>query len=122
MLHLVDVLVLLAACNGEDGRPTYSASQVKTALAAEGLPVHQFRGELRSNRGFWIIVFESPKDAQARKNDFYDHGALGQPEPIDTLANIVVYTTKRLGTPVRDRIKSALSRLSDGPSDQLSAR
>jgi hypothetical protein len=114
----VAVLILLAACGGEDGSPAYSASEVKAAFVAEGLPLHEFRGELRSNRGFWIIIFASPEDAQARKDNFYgDDGALGQPEPIDSVANVVVYSTRQLDEPIRDGIESALSRLSRALSE-----
>jgi hypothetical protein len=119
---LVVALLFLAGCGGNDSRPTYSDSEVKTAFSAEGLNLRDVRGELRSNRGFWIVVFSSPKEAEARANLYENSGALGQPDPIYSAANIVVYTTQRLNRPVAERVEAALTRLSRMSDERGSAQ
>jgi hypothetical protein len=108
----VVALLLVAGCGGNDGSPTYSESEVKTAFSAEGLNLRDVRGELRSNEGFWIVVFSSPEEAESRANLYENSGALGQPDPIYGTANIVLYTTQRLKSPVAERVEAELTRLS----------
>jgi hypothetical protein len=106
-------LVIVAGCGGGDEGVTYSRSEVRKAFSAEGISLSEVGGELRSNQGFWVLVFESPKEANARANLYEGSGTLGQPEIAYHHANIVVYTAEQLSGPVRERIEAALARLSE---------
>jgi hypothetical protein len=65
---LAVALVILTGCGGGDESPTFSRSEVRDAFSAKGIGLSEVRGELRSNQGFWILVFGSPKEAQARES------------------------------------------------------
>lgn len=108
-------LVILAGCGGGgDESQTYSRSEVREVFRAEGISLSEVGGELRSNQGFWILVFESPEEAQARANLYEGSGTLGQPEIAYHAANIVVYTTyEHLSGPVSEKVEAALARLSE---------
>jgi hypothetical protein len=119
---LVAVLAVLAGCGangasfGEAPKappsPNYSVSDVQNAFGAEGLTLHLADDELRSNNGFSILLFDNPKEAEARAGIYQYDAALGQPEAIYRQANLVIYATQRLDKPVDDRVKAALTRLS----------
>jgi hypothetical protein len=106
-------LVILAGCGAGDERPTYSRSEVRDVFSAEGISLSEVSGELRSDEGFWVLVFESPKQANARANLYEGAGTLGQPEIAYHMANIVVYTAEELGGPLSQRVEAALARLSE---------
>jgi hypothetical protein len=62
-------LAILAGCGGGgDESQTHSRSEVRDAFRAEGIILSEVGGELRSNQGFWLLVFESAEEAQARAN------------------------------------------------------
>jgi hypothetical protein len=108
-------LIIFAGCGGGDEGPTFSRSEVRDAFSAEGINLSEVgRGELRSEQGFWILVFESPEEAQARANLYEGSGTLGQPEIAYKVANLVVYTAYRqLRGPVSERVEAALARLNE---------
>ena len=106
-------LIILAGCGGGDESPTYSRAEVQNAFRAEGISLSEVGGELRSNQGFWVLVFESPKEANAGANLYEGSGTLGQPEIAYHLANIVVYTDEQLTAPVSERVEAALARVSE---------
>jgi hypothetical protein len=107
-------LVILAGCGGGDESATYSRSEVRDAFSAEGISLREVGGELRSNQGFWVLVFESPEEATARANLYEGSGTLGQPEIAYHVANIVVYTAyEQLSGPVSERVEAALARMSE---------
>jgi hypothetical protein len=118
---LVAVLVVLAGCGangaslGEAPKappsPNYSVSDVQNAFGAEGLALHLADDELRSNRGFSILLFDNGYEAKARAGIYQYDAALGQPEAIYSQANFVIYVTQRLDRPVDDRVQAALARL-----------
>lgn len=105
-------LVILAGCGGGDESPTYSRSEVRDAFSAEGISLRAVGGELRSDQGFWILVFGSPDEANARANLYEGSGTLDRPEIAYSVANIVVYTAyERLSGTVTKRVEEALARL-----------
>jgi hypothetical protein len=105
---------MLAGCGGGgDESPVYSRSEVRDVFRAEGMNLSEVGGELRSNQGFWILVFESPDEAQERANLYEGSGTLGQPEIAYQAANIVVYTAEQLTGPVSEKVEAALARLSE---------
>jgi hypothetical protein len=108
-------LGILAGCGGGgDESPTYSRAQVRDAFRAEGISLREVGAESRSNQGFWILVFESPEEAQARANLYEGSGTLVTPEIAYHAANIVVYTAdQRLSGPVSEKVEAALARLSE---------
>jgi hypothetical protein len=118
---LVGVLAVLAGCGangaslGEAPKdlpsPSYSVSDVQNAFGAEGLSLHLADDELRSKQGFSILLFDNPKEAEARAGIYQYDAALGQPEAIYRQANLVIYATRRLDSPVDDRVQAALTRL-----------
>jgi hypothetical protein len=110
---LAVALVIFAGCGGGDDHPTFSRSEVRDAFKAEGISLSEVgRGELRSEQGFWILVFDSAEEAQAGANLYEGSGTLGQPEIAYHVANIVVYTAYRqLRGPVSERVEAALARL-----------
>ena len=106
-------LVLATGCGGGDDAPTYSRSEVMDAFSAEGIKLSEVGGELRSNQGFWLLVFDSAEQADARPNPYEGSGTLGQPEIVSHLANIVVYTAyDQLEGAARERVGAVLARLS----------
>ena len=109
-------LVIVAGCGGGGGdeSPTYSRSEVRDAFRAEDISLSEVGAELRSSQGFWILVFESPEEAQARANLYEGSGTLGQPEIAYQVANIVVYTAdEQLSGPMSEKVEAALARLSE---------
>jgi hypothetical protein len=112
---LAVALLILAGCGGGNENRTFSRPEVRDAFSAEGISLSEVGGgELRSERGFWILVFESSKEAQAGATLYEGSGALGQPEIAYHVANIVVYTAYRpLSRRVSERVEAALLRLSE---------
>jgi hypothetical protein len=111
---LAVALVIVTGCGGGDESPTFSRSEVRDVFNAEGISLSEVGGELRSNQGFWILVFESPTEAQARANLYEGSGTLGQPEIAYHVGNIVVYTAyEQLSGPVSERVEAALARLAE---------
>jgi hypothetical protein len=116
---LVAVLVVLAGCGGIASSPThhssspthYSVSDVQNAFGAVGLTLHHVDDELRSTRGFSILLFDTMHEAEARAGIYQYDAGLGQPEAIYRQANLVIYATQRLDRPVDDRVQAALARL-----------
>jgi hypothetical protein len=111
---LVAVLVVLKpGRSGIDSSPThYSVSDVQNAFRAEGLTLHWADDELRSNRGFSILLFDDSYEAEAGAGIYQYDAGLGQPEAIYRQGNLVIYATQRLDRPVDNRVKAALTRLS----------
>jgi hypothetical protein len=103
-------LLVLGGCGGGDGAG-YSRAEVKAAFAAEGLELREVGPELRSNRGFWLLVFETPADAERRADLYEGSGTLGTPDIQYVEANVVVYSSRELGSDVSNRIEAALRRL-----------
>jgi hypothetical protein len=113
VLLLAVLVVLKPGRSGDNSSPThYSVSDVQNAFRAEGLTLHRADDELRSNRGFSILLFDDPYEAEARAGIYQYDAALGRPEAIYRQANLVIYATQRLDRPVDDRVQAALTRLS----------
>ena len=111
---LLAVLVVLAPeHSGIDSSPThYSVSDVQNAFRAEGLTLHRADDELRSNRDFSILLFDTLNEAEARAGIYQYDAAVGQPEAIYRQSNLVIYAAQRLDRQVDDRVQAALTRLS----------
>jgi hypothetical protein len=112
VLLLAVVVVLAPGRSGNDGTAHYSVADVQTAFRAEGLTLHRADDELRSNRGFSILLFDTLDEASARAGIYQYDAAVGQPEAIYTQSNLVIYATQRLDRHVDDRVQAALTRLS----------
>jgi hypothetical protein len=113
VLLLAVVVVLAPGRSGNDSSPAhYSVSDVQNAFRAEGLTLRRADDELRSNRGFSILLFDNPNEAAARAGIYQYDAAVGQPEAIYMQSNLVIYATQRLDRQVDNRVQAALTSLS----------
>jgi hypothetical protein len=114
-------LLLLGGCAGGDAAG-YSRAEVKAAFTAEGLELREVGPELRSNRGFWLLVFETPADAERQADLYEGSGTLGTPDIEYVEANVVVYSSRELDSDVSSRVEGALGRLAKSAEAGAAAR